>query len=499
MARMYRPRDWRRVWMTLVARLPDAGQVTVDLLRTRQQDHHRAKSQYANAKAGRLALVVGVLASGLVAVTPSNASADSIGPAYYLGREYTGDTSSCYDGGDASNHTRVLDPEPQHIPFLGPTIHPFSRPAMHSVKYVHHYWAADNSVYLYEHRAFDTGLRYLMCFWSEKMWWYYGDHKVGRAYEVKYYCPRIAMSCTFRSAAYVGDWYDGWGTNETYPSNLPLGTPSQPPAPPSEQGTDLSGDQVADLAGLNANGHLYTYPGRGNTGAGTAFWAARDQGGTWGAFRSIALGDLNKDGIADLVGLNTNGHLYVYPGRGTAEAPAFWAGRDQGGTWDGFRDIALGDPNRDGVADLVGLHNDGHLYVYPGRGTAEAPAFWAAKDQGNTWGGFTSIGIGDLNTDGVADLVGLNFNGHLYVYRVRGNVNPGTAFWAPEDQGGTWGAFLEVTLGDLNGDGIADLAGLNGNGHLYVYQGRGSTSPGAAFWSARDQGGTWGGFHDIAL
>jgi hypothetical protein len=62
----------------------------------------------------------------------------------------------------------------------------------------------------------------------------------------------------------------------------------------------------------------------------------------WGGTVSIALGDLNRDGIADLGRYHQNGHFYIYPGRGSAErGTAFWAPRDHGGDWVGTVSISL--------------------------------------------------------------------------------------------------------------------------------------------------------------
>ena len=61
---------------------------------------------------------------------------------------------------------------------------------------------------------------------------------------------------------------------------------------------------------------------------------------------------------------------------------------------------------------------------------------------------------------------------------------------APRGHGADWGGTANISLGDLNRDGIADLARYHTNGHLYVYPGRGSVEPGVAFWAPRDHGGT---------
>ena len=269
-------------------------------------------------------------------------------------------------------------------------------------------------------------------------------------------------------------------------------------APPNEHKADLTGDGIADLVRYRDDGHLYVYPGRGGVEANNAFWAPRDQGPDWTGTVSVAQGDLNRNGITDLVRYKNNGHLYLYPGRGDSQATnPFWAPRDLGPDWIGTVDLALGDLNRDGIADLVRYRNDGHMYLYPGRGGVEASnAFWAPRDLGD-WSGTVSIALGDLNRDGIADLVRYRNDGHMYLYPGRGGVEASNAFWAPRDLG-DWSGTVSIALGDLNRDGIADLVRYRNDGHMYLYPGRGGVEASNAFWAPRDLGG-WSGTVSISL
>jgi len=63
---------------------------------------------------------------------------------------------------------------------------------------------------------------------------------------------------------------------------------------------------------------------------------------------------------------------------------------------------------------------------------------------GPDWGGTISIGLGDFNNDGLADLARYHSNGHLYIYPGRGGVEPTNAFWAPRDHGPDWGGTISI-------------------------------------------------------
>src|SRR5262245_28780457 len=69
----------------------------------------------------------------------------------------------------------------------------------------------------------------------------------------------------------------------------------------NEHSADITNDGIADLLRYHENGHLYFYPGRGSVEPGVALWSARDLGPDWAGTVSITAGDLNRNGIADLL------------------------------------------------------------------------------------------------------------------------------------------------------------------------------------------------------
>ena len=130
----------------------------------------------------------------------------------------------------------------------------------------------------------------------------------------------------------------------------------------------------------------------------------------------------------------------------------------------------VGDVNNDGRADLIGFGQDG-VYVALSNGTSFGAiskwtsAFdlshgWTVKDYVRT--------VGDVNNDGRVDLIGFGQDG-VYIA-----LSMGTTFSLPSrrttsfdlSHGWTVASYVR-TVGDVSGDGKADLVGFGLDG-VYV-------------------------------
>ncbi|MFF4400321.1 FG-GAP and VCBS repeat-containing protein [Streptomyces sp. NPDC001480] len=255
---------------------------------------------------------------------------------------------------------------------------------------------------------------------------------------------------------------------------------------------DLDGDGYADLvvgAGGEDVGSVQ------NAGTLTVVWGGRQglSGGKAVATgvagdrvnaQYIAVGDYNGDGHLDVA---TATRLLVGPFSRTAGAT-----HSAGLSFDSdyaTDDLAAGDVDHDGVTDLVALIHDygedgepvGHRVVYlHGTGAGPGDPVTLRKADGTKVPGGASLGIGDVNRDGYADIVvGRPLDGSeedaVDPARLGGQVgvvygsaagpdasrttviNQNTAGVPGASEAGDgfgWG----VSVADVNGDGYADVA-----------------------------------------
>ena len=222
---------------------------------------------------------------------------------------------------------------------------------------------------------------------------------------------------------------------------------------------DLNGDGKPDLVvasrsgnpDVNVNVNVLLNNGNGTFAAAANYAAGPNS-------NSIAIGDLNADGSADLAvayGDASSGNVSVLANKGNgmfAAAVNTAAGANPDS-------VAIGDLNGDGKPDLVVAHDSGSVATENvvvlfnnGNGSFAAPVTYAAGPRA------VSVALGDLDGDGKADIAVANFvvSGSVSVLLNNGD---GTFAAAASYAAGTLP--LSVGLGDLNGDGRADLVATN--------------------------------------
>jgi flagellin-like hook-associated protein FlgL len=210
-------------------------------------------------------------------------------------------------------------------------------------------------------------------------------------------------------------------------------------------GQQLLDGNIGDLqiqAAYGANGGIVAGFG-GAIGTGS-FGAAR--GFVTGAFpRSLTLGDLNGDGVEDLVTANSTTaavSAMLGNGDGSFRARASFATGTQPLC------VTLGDLNSDGVLDVVSadeISNQTSVMLGNGDGSFRARATFATGTDPQC------VTLGDLNGDGALDIVTtISSRVSVMLGNGDGNFRACTSF--------AMGAVSNsITLGDLNLDGVLDV------------------------------------------
>jgi len=271
---------------------------------------------------------------------------------------------------------------------------------------------------------------------------------------------------------------------------------------------DVNGDGYDDLlvgaphydGNLTEQGAVYLYAGGPGGPATTPLWTA-EGGQAWARLgQAMAAGDVNGDGYADVIlgvplydhEMHDDGQVRVYYGgpNGPGDEPDWSAPPPRQGTAIygisarfGYA-VAAGDVNGDGYADVLittngydaEAVNEGAAFVYYGGpdGLADEPA-WIAHPTDRAFANFgRAVAVGDVNGDGYADLVV-----GAPCYDVAPNLHSNV-----QDEGALYGFYGSaeglspapdwVIIGDNNQAelGLSIAAGdLNGDGYADVIAG----------------------------
>lgn len=225
--------------------------------------------------------------------------------------------------------------------------------------------------------------------------------------------------------------------------------------------SDITGDGIPDVVGILDNGQVKVYAGSGR-----------------GTFRSTTLvgtvtapvdallvpGDLTFDGRADIVMRDTAGdRMIMLPARGPLKfgAPTAWGG---GGDWGDMHTMLSGAGWR-GVSgrSILGIDNEGYFYEYPAKSTVTLSSRVSSLDTATP---SDVVVVGDVVGDGLADVVTKGEDGFLWLHE----ATSGGSFAAPVLIGSGWTNFTQlVGIGDLDFDGAPELLAKHRDGRVFVY------------------------------
>lgn len=270
---------------------------------------------------------------------------------------------------------------------------------------------------------------------------------------------------------------------------------------------DVNGDGYADFAvGAYGNsggrGVVHIFHGAASGPSSTpALSLAGSTASAYFGYAVAGAGDVNGDGYDDIVigapmASDEDGRVYVYHGSasGIGTSAAITLPGDRASAQFGLQVAGVGDVNGDGYADIavqakgaVSYMREGkvHLFLGSASGISSTEARSWTGTATNEQLGYALAGVGDVNGDGYDDIV-LGAPG-VSSWTGRADLHLGGASGPDGTADRTWSGTSSSVLGaaacglgDIDGDGYADLAiTRQGTGEVAIWRG-GASGPGSS-------------------
>lgn len=225
---------------------------------------------------------------------------------------------------------------------------------------------------------------------------------------------------------------------------------------------DIDGDGKPDVVAVNQNDNTISVL-RNTSSVGSISFAAQVTFSIGNSPNNLSISDIDGDGKPDVAVANYNGsNLSVLRNTSTVGTISF-ATAVSFATGFQSTSIVAGDIDGDGKPDLA-VGNSGNADISVLRNTSIVGTIsFATQVTFATGTGPFSISIGDIDGDGKPDLAVAN-DGSSTVSVLRNTSISGTINFATQLTFSTGSEPLFVAIGDIDGDGKPDLAVANGQG-----------------------------------
>ncbi|WP_274559602.1 FG-GAP repeat domain-containing protein [Streptomyces spiramyceticus] len=248
-------------------------------------------------------------------------------------------------------------------------------------------------------------------------------------------------------------------------------------------------DGRGDLLTLNSSGGLTLH-----SGTGTGKFGDKYTGTGWAtSIMAIPFGDLSGDRCNDVLVRYSSGALRLYkPGCGRAVTPSTSYTTLATSGWTQYNALTSpGDVSGDGRPDLIARNaSTGTVYLY--KGTSDGKLASRVKLYDN-WKGYKKIvGVGDITGDGKADLLAQDTANTLWRYNGKGDGTFAARVKVFTNWGGSYN--VVVGIGDITDDGRPDLVSRDTSGNMWRNTGDGKGS----FGSRAQITSGWSGYKSLS-
>lgn len=187
---------------------------------------------------------------------------------------------------------------------------------------------------------------------------------------------------------------------------------------------DLDGDAISDLLVSTAPGNIMALNGRNME---RMWFDLSDFDGNFGdnIKQSVAVGDLDGDGLHDIAALTPEGRLKALKGTGEAKdrKMQLWEQPKQ------FSDTFSGAPvlvdfDKNGTMDVLATGDSGKMYIFEG---ASGTVLWSGGIQNQKTKSLPLVG--DFDKDNYVDIMVLKSDGRFYSFNTNSLCLAGTIAW----------------------------------------------------------------------